>query len=267
MKIFFIGDIYGRSGREAVRKYLPVIKQKYQPDIVVANADNASHGNGPSPPVTKELYGYGIDLLTGGDHIWDQKDALPHLNREPWVLRPLNYPDGTIGRGWHIVKTSTQKTLLVISLLGRVFFDKLSDNPFLSVDKLLEKQPLGNVDAIIIDMHAEATSEKNAMAYFLDGRVSAVLGTHTHIPTADARILPHGTAYITDVGMTGDYDSIIGADKKVPLNYFISGLRFERFSPAEGEGTLCGVLIETHESGLAKSILPIRMGGILNEAA
>ncbi len=265
MKIFFIGDIYGRSGRDAIAAHLPNIRAEYAPDLVIANADNASHGVGPTIGIVKELYTAGIDLLTGGDHSLNQKDLLPHMDREPWVLRPLNYPDTTPGKGWHIVETPTRKKILVIHALGRVYIGKLCDDPFDAVDKIIRKHVLGKtVDAIFIDFHAEATSEKNAFGLFLDGRVSAVIGTHTHVPTADARILPQGTAYMTDAGMTGDYDSVIGADKQQPLQYFRTGLKLDRYKPAEGVGTLCGVLIETDDAtGLARHITPIKRGGAI----
>jgi len=265
MKILMIGDIYGRTGRDAVEKHLPELRREHAPDLVIANCDNAAHGAGVTLALAKELYGLGIDLLTGGDHVWAQRDLLPHLDREPFVLRPLNFPDGTPGRGAHIVKTKDGKDVLVMHALGRVFDDQLTDNPFHVIDKLLQKYLLGkNMAAIVLDFHAEATSEKNAMGLFLDGRISAVVGTHTHIPTADAHILKKGTAFMTDLGMTGDYDSIIGADKDVPLNFFKTGLKFERFKPAEGEATLCGAVIEIDDkTGLAKTITPVRKGGIL----
>lgn len=269
MKILIIGDIVGRSGREALARYLPVLRQEHAPDAVIVNADNASHGLGVNHATVKELYGYGIDLLTGGDHVWDQRDLLPHLDRSPWVLRPINYPQGTPGKGFHIIETANQKRLLVIHALGRVFIDKLCGDPFAAIDALLAKHPLGqNIDAILVDFHAEASSEKMALGQYLDGRVSALVGTHTHIPTADARVLNNGTAYMTDLGMTGDYDSVIGVVKDVPINNFRTGLKLGRFSPAEGDATLCGALIETDDAtGMAVRIQPIKIGGILGDKA
>ena len=265
MKIFFIGDIYGRSGRDAINAHLPAIKSEFSPDLIIANADNASHGVGVTPGIVKDLYAAGIDIVTGGDHALNQKELIPHLDREPWVLRPLNYPEGTPGKGWHIVETKTKKKVLVIHALGRTYIGKLCDDPFATIDKILQKHALGkSVDAIFVDFHAEATSEKNALGVFLDGRVSAVVGTHTHIPTADARIQTKGTAYMTDAGMTGDYNGIIGADAAQPLQYFKTGLKLDRYKPAEGEGTLCGVFIETDDAtGLAVKITPIKRGGAL----
>lgn len=266
MKIFFIGDIYGRSGRDAIAAHLPGVRAEHKPDLVIANADNASHGVGPTPGIVKDLYGMGIDLLTGGDHSLNQKELLPHLDREPWILRPINYPEGTPGKGWHVIETADKKKVLVIHALGRVYVGKLCDDPFAVVDKIVQKHLLGKtIDAIFVDFHADATSEKNALGMFLDGRVSAVVGTHTHVPTADARLLPQGTGYMTDVGMTGDYNGVIGADKQQPLNYFTTGLKLDRYKPAEGKGTLCGVLIETDDAtGLAKKMTPIIKGGALN---
>lgn len=267
MKFLIIGDIVGRSGREALIRYLPELRQAHAPDLVIANADNASHGLGVNHATVKELYSYGIDLLTGGDHVWDQRDLLPHLDRSPWVLRPLNYPEGTPGKGFHILETANKKRLLVIHALGRIFIDKLCSDPFAALDNLLSKHSLGqNIDAILVDFHAEASSEKMALAQYLDGRVSAVVGTHTHIPTADARILNNGTAYMTDLGMTGDYDSVIGVAKDVPINNFRTGLKLGRFSPAEGEATLCGAVIETDDAtGKAVTITPFKIGGVMDD--
>lgn len=266
MKFLIVGDIVGRSGRDALALHVPALRQKYALDLVIANADNASHGLGVNHATVKELYQCGIDLLTGGDHIWDQRDLLPHLDRSPWILRPLNYPDGTPGKGFHILETANKKRLLVIHALGRVFIDKLCGDPFGALDSILQKHLLGkNIDAILVDFHAEATSEKMALGHYMDGRVSAVVGTHTHVPTADARILSGGTAYMTDLGMTGDYDSVIGVEKDVPINNFRTGLRLGRFSPAGGEATLCGAVIETDDNtGKAVSITPIRIGGHLD---
>lgn len=265
MKILMIGDIFGRSGREAIAKYVPLLRQKYQLDFVIANADNASHGAGITTATVKELYGYGVDLLTGGDHVWNQKDILTHIDRSPWILRPLNFSKDLPGKGFHILETPDKRTLLVAHALGRVFIDNLTDNPFTALEALCDRYPLGkSINAILIDFHAEATSEKNAMGHVLDGRVSAVLGTHTHMPTADARILPGGTAYMTDLGMTGDYNSVIGSQKDVPISMFRTGLRLSRFQPAEGEATFCAAYIETDDmTGMALRITPIKLGGVI----
>ena len=264
MKILVIGDIYGRSGRDVLAAQLPALRAAHQPDAVIVNVDNASHGRGVLPETVKEIYAFGVDLLTGGDHIWDQKEIIPHLDRAPFVLRPINYPNGTVGKGWHVLEIASRR-LLVIHALGRIFMDKQTENPFVAIDALLQKFSLGkDIDAIIVDFHCNATSEKNAMGFFLDGRVSAVVGTNTHVPTADARILPKGTAYITDIGMTGDYTSLIGAEIEAPLQKFVTGIQSGPLKPASGEGTLCGVLITTDDAtGLAQSIVPVRAGKVL----
>ncbi|MDB5478684.1 MAG: hypothetical protein JWM96_1179 [Alphaproteobacteria bacterium] len=265
MKFIVIGDIFARPGREAVARHLPGQREKYAPDFVIANADNASHGLGVNAATVRELYGYGLDLLTGGDHVWDQKDLMTHLDRSPWVLRPLNYPVGTPGKGFHILETPDKRRLLVIHALGRIFIDKLCDNPFAAIEKLLSGYDLGtNISGILVDFHAEASSEKNALGQFLNGKISALLGTHTHIPTSDARILSQGTAYITDLGMTGDYDSVIGVDKETPIANFRTGLKLNKFTPANNEATLCAAFIETDDAtGLAVKIETIRLGGIM----
>jgi metallophosphoesterase (TIGR00282 family) len=265
MKIMMIGDVYGRSGREALAAELPSLRKKYAPDAVIVNADNATNGNGANPATVKELYDLGVDLLTGGDHIWDQRESLTHLDRSPWILRPLNYPNGTIGKGFHVLEIGKKK-LLIIHALGRVFIEKKSENPFLAIDALLQKYALKkDVDAILVDFHAEATSEKNAMGLYLDGRVSAVCGTHTHVQTADARVLAKGTAYITDVGMTGDQNGVIGADAQVPLQLFLSGFSAHRIQPGDGDGTVSGVVITIDDTtGLASSIEAFHKGGVLN---
>ena len=263
MKFIMIGDIFARPGREAVEKYIPVLREKYAPDFIIANADNASHGLGINTQNVKDLYDYGVDLLVGGDHVWHQKDLLPHLDRSPWVLRPLNYPQGTPGKGFHILEKNG-KRLLVIHALARLFIDKLVDDPFAAIDKLLSGYTLGkNIDAIAVDFHGEATSEKNALGQYLNGRVSAVVGTHTHIPTADARILSEGTAYITDLGMTGDYNSVIGAEKETPISNFRTGLKMGHLQPAKGEGTLCALFVETDDTGKAVRVDQIKLDGVL----
>ncbi len=260
MKILFIGDIFGRPGRDAIAKHLPIIREQYQPDFVIANADNASHGAGVTPVLVKELYDMGIDLLTGGDHVWDQKEMIAHLDRSPFVLRPLNFPAGTPGKGWHELTGERNKKLAVIHLQGRVFMDgnSLANNAFVAVETWLQKYQ-GSYDHVLVDFHAEATSEKMAMAHFLNGRVTAMLGTHTHVPTADARLLSKGTAIMADVGMTGDHDSVIGADYLAPMQKFATGIRLQRLQPAVGEGTFCGVLVTSDDAtGRAIAIDPIQ---------
>jgi metallophosphoesterase (TIGR00282 family) len=259
MKILFIGDIFGRPGRDAVAKYVPILRAQHKPDFVIANADNASHGTGVTPVLAKELYDMGVDLLTGGDHVWDQKDMVAHLDRSPWVLRPLNYPVGTPGKGVLELATPQGAKLAVVHLQGRIFMDgnSLADNAFTAIEHWLQRNQTKHV---LIDFHAEATSEKMAMAHFVNGRVTAVIGTHTHVPTADARILDKGTAIMTDVGMTGDTHSIIGADYMAPMQKFVTGIRHQRLQPATGEATLCAVLITSDDAtGLATAIEPIQI--------
>jgi len=264
MKIVFIGDVYGRSGREALEKHLPRIKEELAPDIVIVNGDNATNGRGITPKHVEEFYSWGVDCITGGDHIWDQRQIIPYIGRDPKLLRPANYPKSTTGNGYYKHQTKEGQVCLVIHALGRVFIDAL-DDPFNAVKQIINENPVGRgVDAIFLDFHAEATSEKMAMAQYLDGKVTAVVGSHTHIPTADNHIMSQGTAYQTDAGMTGDYDSVIGAKKETPIQKFVTKIPGERMIPANGEGTLCGCLIVSKDqTGMAKSIEPIRLGGML----
>ncbi|MBX2834491.1 MAG: TIGR00282 family metallophosphoesterase [Micavibrio sp.] len=264
MKILFIGDIYGRSGREALETHLPTLKEKLNPDAVIVNVDNASHGRGITDKHAEEFFSLGVDCLTGGDHVWDQRQIIAYIGRQPKLLRPINFSETVPGVGALKVRTDDGRTCLVIHALGRVFMNPMND-PFAAVNKIVETNKMGrDVDAIFVDFHAEATSEKMAMGHYLDGRVSAVVGTHTHIPTADNHIMKGGTAYQTDAGMCGDYDSVIGARKDIPLHKFVKGMPGERMIPANGDATLCGCLIETDDNnGRAKSIKPIRLGGVL----
>ena len=266
MKILFIGDIYGRSGREALESHLPPLIDKLGPDIVIVNGENAAHGRGINEKICKQFYDYGTDVITTGNHIWGQREVIPYIQTTDRLLRPINYPAGTPGKGAVDYKLPTGQTITVINAMGRVFMDPL-DDPFRAVDQELERKVLGrNTDAIFIDFHAEATSEKMAFGHYFDGRVSAVIGTHTHIPTADHHILEKGTAYMSDAGMSGDYNSVIGADKGAPVRKFVKGMPGEPLRPANGTGTLCGVFIETNDkTGLAKSIHPLRVGPRLSE--
>ncbi len=268
MRILFIGDIYGRSGREALEKHLPALKADLAPDIVIINADNAANGRGVTDKQLAEFYSWGVDCVTGGDHIWDQRQMLSYIHRDEKLLRPANYPKDTPGKGYHIVLTQNGQNCLVVHALGRVFIDAI-DDPFAAVKAIVDRHPLtsANIDAIFVDFHAEATSEKMAMGKFLDGKVTAVVGTHTHIPTADHHIMAGGSAYQSDAGMCGDYDSIIGARTNIPLQKFVTQLPGERMIPANGEATLCGTFIISDDStGLAQSITPIRRGGVLSQA-
>lgn len=264
MKILFIGDIMGRSGREALEKYLPVLKEKHEPDIVIVNGDNAAHGNGITPKMCKEIYDLGVDIITGGDHIWDQREILPHIQNDPKLLRPANFPAGAPGRGDIVHTCADGRKIRVIHALGRTFMEPL-DDPFAVISDIIKNDRLGqNIDAIFIDFHAEATSEKMAIAHYFGGRVSAIIGSHTHIPTADAHVMLSGTAFQSDAGMTGDYNSVIGVEPGWALQRFTRKTPGERKTPAKGEGCLCGTLVTTNpQTGLAYSIQPIRMGAIL----
>jgi metallophosphoesterase (TIGR00282 family) len=267
MRILFIGDVVGRSGRNVVLERLPGLIVEWKLDLVVLNGENAAGGFGITEAIYQELLDAGVDVITGGNHSWDQKEALVFIDRAPRLLRPINYPPGTPGRGAALVEARNGARVLVINAMGRIFMEPL-DDPFAAVDRELAACGLGSgADAIIIDIHAEATSEKQAMGYFADGRASLVVGTHTHAQTTDHRILPGGTAFVSDVGMTGDYDSIIGMAKDEPLNRFLRRIPQARFEPATGPGTLCAIAVETDDaSGLARRIALVRLGGRLEEA-
>ena len=265
MRFLFLGDIVGRTGRDAVIKSIPHLRRTLSLDFVVANAENASHGFGLSPSVSTSLLECGIDVLTLGNHAWDQRALINYINTQPRIIRPLNYPPDTPGQGSVLVTLVDGRKILVVNIMGRLFMDPL-DDPFRSINELLTKYRLGTtVQAIIIDIHAEATSEKWAFGHMLDGRVSLVVGTHTHAPTADYRILANGTAFQTDVGMCGDYDSVIGMGKETAITRFTRKIPTERLQPAEGEATICGLFVETNAYGLAQRIAPLRLGGILEQ--
>lgn len=268
MRFAFFGDVVGRAGRDVVTEHLPALKRDLALDFVIINAENASAGFGVSENSAKQLFEAGADCLTLGNHSWDQKEALTYIVREPRLIRPINYPPlaDAPGRGANLFETEQGHRILVINVLGLVHMASM-DDPFAAVDKALEASPLGLVaDAIVVDMHCEATSEKMAMGHFCDGRASLVIGTHTHVPTADCQILPMGTAYQTDAGACADYDSIIGMDKEEPLRRFTTRIGKERYRPASGPATLCGVFVTTDpKTGLATSIAPIRIGGRLSQ--
>ncbi len=266
MRLLFLGDIVGRSGREAVLGALPGLRERLLPDVVVANGENAAAGYGITVKIATEFYEAGVDCLTTGNHVWDQRELISAIDRDPRMLRPLNYPEGTPGRGATVLTTRTGRKVLVMALMGRLFMDAM-DNPFVAADRLLRQYRMGpgGLDAILVDFHGEATSEKMAMGHHLDGRVSAVIGTHSHIPTADTMILAGGTGYQSDAGMCGDYDSVIGMRKELSVARFVRQLPTERLTPAEGEATVCGVLVETDDrTGLAARISPLRQGGRLS---
>lgn len=266
MRILFLGDVMGRSGRDAVSHHLPELRDSLKLDFVVVNGENATAGMGLSPEHAKLILDAGADCITLGDHAFDQKDMMSFIEKEPRVLRPLNYAKQAPGKGVRVFDAPAGKKVLVAQVLGQVFMKRPFSDPFSAAEEAIRATPLkARVDAIVIDVHAEATSEKMAMGHWLDGRVSLVTGTHTHIPTADTQILPGGTAYHTDAGMCGDYNSVIGMDKAEPLQRFITGMRKARFTPAAAEASLCGTFIETDDaSGLAKSVSPLRIGGSLS---
>jgi 2',3'-cyclic-nucleotide 2'-phosphodiesterase len=267
MRILFIGDVVGRSGRAIVLERLPGLIRDWKLDFVAINGENAAGGFGITEAIYQDLLDAGGDVITGGNHSWDQKEALVFIERAPRLLRPVNYPAGTPGRGVSLTETRNGARVLVVNAMGRVFMDPL-DDPFAAVERELVACPLGRgADAIIVDIHCEATSEKQAMGHFCDGRASVVVGTHTHAPTADHQILPQGTAFVSDVGMTGDYNSIIGMDKSEPLSRFLRKIPGARFEPAMGQATLCALAVETDDAtGLARRVGAVRLGGRLEEA-
>ena len=267
MRLLFLGDVVGRAGRDAISERLPGIISSYGFDFVVINGENASHGRGLTENHYGDLRAAGADAVTLGDHSWDQRDTLTYIEREPTLIRPINYAPGTPGRGANLIEGRNGHRVLVINAQGRVFMDPV-DDPFRAVEAAIAACPLGEqADAILVDFHTEATSEIQAMGFFLDGRASLVVGTHTHIPTSDARILKSGTALMADAGMCGDYNSVIGVDPEEPLNRFLTGISNGRFTPAEGEATLSGVAIETDpKTGLVTAVSPVRIGGSLSQA-
>lgn len=255
LRCLFLGDIVGNPGREAVRALLPRLRERYEADLVIANVENAAGGFGITGPVAEELHGYGIDLMTTGNHVWDKREAYPFIDSCPYLLRPANYPPGTPGQG-KLVHRLGGRTVGLVNLSGRAFLDSL-DDPFRMADKLVGE--LREVTPwVLVDFHAEATAEKAAMGWHLDGKASAVVGTHTHVPTADARILPGGTAYITDVGMVGPRDSVLGMDTDTILQRFLTQMP-ARFPVAAGPVLLCALYLELGASGRAEAIQPIQL--------
>jgi metallophosphoesterase (TIGR00282 family) len=267
MRLLFLGDVVGRPGRLAVTERLPALRQRWRLDCVVVNGENSAGGFGITEAICDELLGAGADAVTLGNHSWDQREALVFIARQPRLVRPANYPVGAPGRGAALIDLADGRRVLVVNLLGRIFMDPL-DDPFAVADRELALCPLGQVaDAVLVDMHAEATSEKQAMAYHLDGRASVVVGTHTHVPTADLRILPSGTAYLSDAGMCGDYESILGLAKDEPLRRFLEKIPGSRAEVATGIGTLCGLAVETDDrTGLAIRTAPVRLGPTIPES-
>ena len=259
------GDIVGRSGRKALTEQLPALKRRFAIDFIIVNGENAAGGFGVTAEIVEALIASGADVVTTGNHAFDQRDEIDVFRTEPRLLRPLNFPKTNPGRGAGLFEAKDRRQVLVLHAQGQVEMHPC-DDPFAAIDGAIAGAKLGrDADAIIVDFHAEATSEKQAMGHYLDGRVTAVVGTHTHTPTADDRVLSGGTAYMSDIGMCGDYDSVIGMEKTEPMRRFLTKMPSQRFQPAAGEATLCGVIIETAPTGLAASIEPFRLGGSLRQ--
>ena len=262
MRLLFLGDVMGRAGRRAVAETLPRLREEWRLDFVVVNGENATGGMGLSGDHARALLDAGADCVTLGDHAFDQKDMLQFIETEPRILRPLNFAKGAPGHGHRLFDGPGGRKVLVVQVLGQVFMKRPFDDPFSAVDAVLRAHPLGAaVQAALVDIHCEATSEKMGMGHWCDGRASLVVGTHTHVPTADAQILPGGTAFQSDAGMCGDYNSVIGMEKQEPMRRFVTGMAKERFKPAAGEATLCGTYVETDDaSGRATVVKAIRLG-------
>lgn len=245
LKLLYIGDIVGKPGRLTVQKLLPALRKEYQPEVILANAENLAGSLGVSEETLKDMMAEGIDAFSSGNHVWDKRPFIEHLEDTYYpIVRPANYPDGVPGREYYVVELQKHKPLLLINLLGRVFMDELVDCPFQKIDQLLNGFNRQDFSAIVVDLHAEATSEKQAMAYFLDGRVDVLVGTHTHVPTSDTRIFNHGLGYVSDIGMVGAYrDAIIGADKQGVLRYFLTGTKIERWETGKSDTCFNAVLI------------------------
>ena len=265
MRLLFIGDVMGRAGREAVETYLPELQQKLTPDIIVMNGENAAHGRGITEKMCVQFYEMGVDVITTGNHVWDQREILKYITRESALIRPANYPVGTPGNGFFLLEKDGRR-VLVINMMCRLFMDTL-DDPFACMETILQDYRLGqNVHAIFVDLHGEATSEKMAFGHHFAGRISAVIGTHTHIPTADAHVMKGGTAYMSDAGMCGDYDSVIGVKKGSAIHRFVKKTPGEHFVPASDHKMLCGALVSLDDqTGLANAIAPVRIGDVLSE--
>ena len=256
MKILFLGDVVGSDARTKICSVLPQYKLDNALDFIIINGENAASGFGITHKIANEFYNVGVDAITMGNHTWDNKEIYGFIDNDKRLIRPANYPKGTPGRGSSMLQDKQGRNVLVINLMGRVFMHPTLGCPFKSLDRELEFPEMGSIcDAIIVDIHAEATSEKQALGHYADGRVSLVVGTHTHVPTADERILPKGTGYQSDAGMCGVYDSVVGMKKNEPINRFVTKLNGGRFEPATGIATLCGIIIETDDTtGLCQSI-------------
>lgn len=268
MKLMFLGDVVGRAGRSALIESLPKLREAWKLDFVVVNAENATSGVGLSGAHANAVLEAGADVITLGDHAFDQRDMLQFISNEPRVLRPLNFAKAAPGQGARLYDAPGGRKVFVAQALGQVFMKRPFDDPYSALDAALKSYPRGGLaQAVIVDIHAEATSEKMATGHFCDGRASLVVGTHTHVPTADTMILPGGTAFQSDAGMCGDYNSVIGMQKDEPMRRFITGMGKERFQPANDEATLSGVYVETDDrTGVATRVVPVRVGGRLQES-
>jgi metallophosphoesterase (TIGR00282 family) len=267
MKLLICGDVVGRAGRKVVCERLPRLRESLDLDFVVVNGENAAGGFGITPKICAQFFEAGADVITTGNHVWDQKEIVPYFGKEPRILRPDNYPEGTPGKGVGIFEARDGRRVLVLHYMALLFMTPL-DDPFAGIERVLTRTRMGrDVDAAVLDFHGEATSEKMAMGHMIDGRVSLVVGTHSHVPTADAQVLPHGTGYITDLGMCGDYDSVIGMKKEGSIERFRKKVPGPRLEAAAGDATLCAVYVETDDAtGLARRIAPVRLGGRLSPA-
>ncbi|MBI1302010.1 MAG: TIGR00282 family metallophosphoesterase [Alphaproteobacteria bacterium] len=268
MRILFVGDIMGRSGREALEKYLPQLRKDLEVDVTIVNGENAAHGRGITEKFCQQFYEAGADIITTGNHVWDQREILKYITRDPKLLRPANFPQKTTpGNGFYVHELMDGRKILVVNMMCRLFMETL-DDPFQVMEDILQDHKMGkNCDAIFVDLHGEATSEKMAFGHHFSGRISAVIGTHTHIPTADAHVMVGGTAYMTDAGMTGDYDSVIGIQKEAAISRFTRKTPGEHFIPANNNMTLCGALVITNDhTGKATAIKSVRIGDILENA-
>jgi metallophosphoesterase (TIGR00282 family) len=268
LRILFVGDVVGRAGRTVLAEKLPGLVADWKLDCVIVNGENSAGGFGITEQIYNEFVDLGADAVTLGNHAWDQREALVFIERAPRLIRPINFPQGTPGRGAAMIEAKNGARVLVINAMGRIFIDPL-DDPFAAIERELNACALkSGADAIVIDLHAEVTSEKQAMGCFVDGRASLVVGTHTHAPTADYRILPGGTAFMSDAGMTGDYDSVIGMVKDEPLGRFLRRIPSAKFEPAMGPATFCGLAVEIDDStGLATRVAAVRLGPHLEESA
>ncbi|MBL8629880.1 MAG: YmdB family metallophosphoesterase [Rhodospirillaceae bacterium] len=267
MKLLYCGDVMGRSGRDAITTHVPALRDKLNLDFVVVCGENAAHGFGITAAICEEFYQAGVDVITLGNHAWDQREIVDYIKQQPKLLRPLNFPPGTPGQGSGVFKTVKGQKVFVAQVICRLFMEQ-ADDPFRAVQSVLATQSLrGTIDAGLLDIHGEATSEKAGLALLTDGRLSAAIGSHAHIPTADTRIMSGGTAFQTDAGMCGDFDSIIGMKKELAMHRFTNRVPGQRLEPAMGEATLCGVYVETNDAtGLAVRAEPVRVGGVLKQS-